>query len=89
MIEPSTSGYTIYSKSQCKACEEAKKLIPNAKVINCDQFLVDDVDEFLDFIWSRADDSFPKSFPMIFHDGKYLGGLKKLQSTVFTLESEF
>ena len=89
MIESSTSGYTIYSKSQCKACVEAKKLIPEATVINCDQFLVEDVDEFLDFIWSRADDSFPKSFPMIFHDGKYLGGLKKLQSTVFTLESDF
>ena len=89
MIEPSKSGYTIYTKSHCPSCEEAKKLIPDAMVINCDEFLADDVDLFLDFIWSRADDTFPKSFPMIFHDGKYLGGLKKLQSTVFTLESEF
>ena len=38
---------TYYSKSNCPACDEAKKLLPKSSHVNCDDYLKD-ADEFLD-----------------------------------------
>ena len=69
MFTPPTTGYTIYTKSQCPACVEVKKLLPEATIIDCDRYLVEDVDEFLDFMWSLPKASGITSFPMVFKDG--------------------
>ena len=69
------SGYTIYSKSQCNYCDKLKEKMPDAYVINCDDYL-EEVDEFLDFIGTLTDKS-PTSFPMVFHDGEFVGGYQE------------
>ena len=68
-ILPSKEGYFIYSKSNCPACVEVKKLLPTATFVNCDKYLEDDVDEFLDHVWSICGNKFPRTFPMVFHEG--------------------
>jgi len=86
---PSNTGYFIYSKSNCPQCVEAKQLLPKAKVMLCDAYL-EDPDEFLDYVWSMCGDKYPRSFPMIFLDGKYIGTLqdaKYLEN--FTLDADF
>ena len=69
------SGYTIYSKSQCNYCDKVKDKIPEAYVVDCDEYL-EDVDEFLDFMGTLTDKN-PTSFPMVFYDGEYVGGYKE------------
>jgi len=84
--KPSTTGYTIYSKSQCPACEKTRDILTDAKYINCDEYL-DDTDTFIDFMWSLTS-SFPKAFPMIFKDGQYIGSYKDILNE-FTTDAEF
>lgn len=89
---PSNKGYFIYSKSNCPACVEAKKLLPNATYVNCDTYL-EDSDQFLDFVWGMCKEKYPRSFPMIFLDGTYVGGVEEVKTLdrfdVFTLDSAF
>lgn len=76
-VKPSGKGFTVYTKSDCPACTETKKAIPEAVYVNCDAYL-EEADEFLDFVWSLPGADMVKSFPMIFKDGKYIGGYKEL-----------
>ena len=77
MYTKPTTGYTIYTKSNCPACTETKKLLPDETIIDCDGYL-EDADEFLDFIWSLPKAGGITSFPMVFKDGEYAGGYKEL-----------
>jgi glutaredoxin len=89
-IFPNKKGYFIYSKSNCPACDEVKKLLPDAVYVNCDKYLQDDVDEFLDHVWGLCGNIFPRTFPMVFSDGHYVGNLgdvKYLEN--FTLDATF
>lgn len=87
---PTKKGYFIYSKSDCSACVEAKKLLPEAVSVNCDEYLKGDVDEFLDYVWSLCGDKYPRTFPMIFNDGHYVGNLSDVQYLEnFSLDSTF
>ncbi len=87
---PTKKGYFIYSKSDCPACVEAKKLLPEAISVNCDEYLKGDVDEFLDYVWSLCGDKYPRTFPMIFNDGHYVGNLSDVQYLEnFSLDSTF
>lgn len=83
---PSTEGYTIYTKSNCRACKETKSLLPNANYIDCEGYL-EEVDEFLDFMWSLAPTA--KVFPMIFKDGKFIGGYNELVKDLAFKKSDF
>ena len=77
---PSTVNYTIYSKSGCPSCTKAKSLLKNEEVllINCDEYLIDDREEFLKFMESVIGKEY-KMFPMIFKDGKFIGGFSELK----------
>lgn len=87
---PTKKGYFIYSKSDCAACVEAKKLLPEAVSVNCDEYLKGDVDEFLDHVWSLCGDKYPRTFPIIFNDGEYVGNLSDVQYLEnFSLDSTF
>ena len=50
--KPIETGYTIYSKSGCIYCDKSKALlkIDNPIVIDCDPYLVNNKEEFLQFI---------------------------------------
>lgn len=87
---PNQIGYTIYSKSGCKNCSLAKSLLINKKInfflINCDDFLIDYKNEFLNFMEKIIKKSY-KMFPMIFYDGKFIGGYKELEDFLIILNT--
>ena len=72
---PAEKGYTIYTKSQCSFCVKSKTLLKAEAftMIDCDEYIIDDKDSFLQFIEGLIGKSY-RTFPMIFHDGKFLGG---------------
>jgi glutaredoxin len=83
--KPASRDYTIYSISNCKYCVMAKEHLGSvsgvsaSSVINCDKFVGScrERDNFYNFM--RQYTIFPYiHFPMIFKDGKFIGGLKEL-----------
>ena len=85
--KPASRDYTIYSISNCKYCVMAKEHLGSASgvgcasisVINCDKFVGScrERDNFYNFM--RQYTVIPYiHFPMIFKDGKFIGGLKEL-----------
>jgi thioredoxin reductase (NADPH)/glutaredoxin 3 len=83
--EPSSEGYTIYSKSGCTYCTKVKELLKILELpyvmINCDEYLLEDRDGFLAFIQERAGKEY-KTFPMVFADGKFLGGFAETKMSL-------
>ena len=87
---PNKTGYFIFSKSNCPACVEIKKYLPKAVYVNCDKYLEEDMDGFLDYVWAMCGDKYPRTFPMVFHDGKYIGNLGDIiYLNNFTLDADF
>lgn len=78
ITEPTEKGFTIYSKSGCINCTSVKRLIKEKNFllieINCDEYILENKEEFLTFIENIAETSY-KTFPMVFYDGKFIGGL--------------
>jgi glutaredoxin len=79
-IEPIPSDFTIYSKSGCENCRKVKKILAYKKFvyieINCDDYIIDDKDNFLLFIKEKANADC-NIFPMVFYNGAYIGGYKE------------
>ena len=75
--KPNVSGFTVYSKSGCPNCVKIKKFLDektlNFKIVDCDEYVIEDKERFLIFINTLAEKNV-KLFPMIFHDGKFIGG---------------
>ncbi len=81
-ISPSNTGFTIYSKSGCPNCTKAKQLLhgySNMEIINCDEYLLEDKEGFLNFIKEKTGGIEHRTFPMIFHDKTFIGGYKELE----------
>jgi glutaredoxin len=76
-IIPEVRGYTIYSKSGCPNCTKVKNFLKavNApvKTVDCDEYLIEFKDDFLKFVQTLVGKQI-KIFPMVFFDGKYVGG---------------
>jgi glutaredoxin len=74
--KPNLTGYTIYSKSGCPNCLKVKKYLKemNAAVyiIDCDEYLIENKEEFLKFIEEMAKKSV-RIFPIVFFEGKFIG----------------
>ena len=74
---PSEQKFTIYSKSGCINCRKVKDLLKNNsieyEIVDCDDYLLEDKENFLLFIKSYSVSSC-KSFPMVFHNSKFIGG---------------
>ena len=77
-ISPENNGFTVYSKSGCPNCMSVKNLIKSKHFlmneINCDEYLLDDKEGFLQFIEGIAQTSY-RTFPMVFYEGRFIGGL--------------
>lgn len=75
---PESVGFTVYSKSGCKNCTNVKELIKENNLlyeeINCDEYLLENKEDFLNFIEKNAGKSY-KTFPIVFYDNKFVGGL--------------
>ena len=80
--KPSEKGFTFYSKSGCINCNKIKTLLIENKldyiVISCDEYLLEDKENFLLFIKERANKEY-KTFPMVFNDGIFIGGFTETQ----------
>lgn len=82
--KPSNTDYTIYTMSKCKYCVMAKEHIKDKSVskcvnVNCDKFLKTcrERDNFFQFMKQHTIIPY-FYFPMIFKNGKFIGGLKEL-----------
>ena len=87
---PKDEGYTVYTKSGCQYCDQVKslfsKIISQVCMINCDLYLVDKRPEFLEWIGGLAEKEV-KTFPMVFHKGKFVGGFRETQEHYDTLDA--
>ena len=83
--KPLESGFTIYSKSGCPNCLKAKALLKSKnlllKVIDCDEYIIEDKDFFLLFI-SALSNTDVKMFPIIFYDGEFIGGYNETKGFI-------
>lgn len=90
-IEPSKNGFTIYSKSGCINCNKVKLLLKETKkdvnvtIIDCDDYIIEDKENFLLFMKNTANQDC-KQFPMIFYDGLFVGGYHE---TKIFIDKEF
>jgi glutaredoxin len=89
MKYPKKKGYTIYTKNNCSFCVKAKKLLDDKNIkyslIECDD-LLKDRDKFFKLISKYTNQ---KTFPIIFYDGKIIGGYTDLRKYLSTDESLF
>jgi glutaredoxin len=77
-LEPFENSFTIYTKSGCKFCTEVKKLLKSLniffQIIDCDDYIVENKQTFLDFIQNLTKSEI-KTFPIVFNEKKeYIGG---------------
>ena len=81
---PLTDGFTVYSKSGCHNCVSVKKLLKDKnflfKEIQCDEYLIEEKENFLLFIEKKIGKSY-KTFPMVFYNGNFIGGFN--DTTIF------
>lgn len=77
---PAKSQITVYSKSGCINCSKIKALLTEKKlyfnVIDCDEFILENKEEFLAFIHKLIGKEY-KMFPMVFDNNKFIGGYKE------------
>lgn len=82
-VKPAKSGYTVYSISDCKYCKMTKEYIAKSKkklkIVNCDGYVetLRKRHDFYAFIHQYTGIPYVY-FPMIFYDGKFIGGYKEL-----------
>lgn len=94
---PKANQYTIYSKSGCPNCLKAKDLLKENKlifnVINCDEYLLEDKQGFLEHIKCISNGVQCNVFPIIFYNNLLVGGYKDLQQNIkekeFSLNEDF
>ena len=85
---PQATGFTVYSKDDCKYCKMVKEILepfPNVVIIDCEPFLVSQKEEFLQFIEGLAKKPH-RTFPMVFHNGLFVGGFLETFKLCDTLE---
>jgi len=83
--EPAKSGFTVYSKSGCINCNKVKSLLKEKNlifsVIDCDEYIIENKEDFLLFIKEKANREY-KMFPMVFYDGSFIGGYSDTQEYI-------
>jgi glutaredoxin len=92
ITKPNKEGFTVYSKSGCPNCMSVKKMIKEKHFllteINCDEYIFENKDEFLKFIENIAKTSY-RTFPMIFYEGTFIGGLGRTTEQINKLLLSF
>jgi glutaredoxin len=86
--KPLENGFTIYSKSGCPNCIKAKTLLKDKKllfhIVDCDDYIIEVKTGFLKFIYELTNREI-KTFPIIFHDGIFIGGFSETEELVDNL----
>ena len=82
---PSNNNFTVYSKSGCPNCSKVKTLLKEKNfifnVIDCDEYLLEDKEKFLEFI-KKLSDNPCRIFPMVFFNGIFVGGYIETQEYI-------
>ncbi len=90
--EPYISGFTIYSKSGCHNCTKLKNILHEYSLffleIDCDKYLIEERDRFLSFIRDKTGKQIT-TFPIVFYEGKYIGGYNEAATQVEKLLVSF
>ena len=77
--------YTVYGKTGCSACVQAKQLL-ETKGLECEYALLG-LNYSLEDFYNVAPKTH-KTFPMVTKDGKYIGGLVELKEVLATKYSK-
>jgi len=87
-IAPKENIYTIYSKSGCPNCSKVKKLLEKQEkvIVDCDEYILENKAGFLDFIRKLCEREW-NTFPMVFHNNKFIGGYTETQKFNEELEA--
>ena len=82
---PSNNNFTVYSKSGCPNCSKVKTLLKEKNfifnVIDCDEYLLEDKEKFLEFI-KKLTGNPCRIFPMVFFNGIFVGGYIETQEYI-------
>jgi len=93
---PQKHGFTVYSKSNCSYCnyleilledyynENEENITNNTTKINCDKYLINEENknQFIEFIKNVGKIDDVKTFPIVFYDGKFIGGFKETEEYI-------
>jgi glutaredoxin len=83
--EPENNQITVYSKSGCPNCIKVKQLLKNKHinftVVDCDEYILENKEEFLQFIQTLAKKEF-RIFPMVFDNMLFIGGFKETEQYI-------
>ena len=75
--KPQKNKFTIYSKSGCVNCTKVKNMLKEKSfmfsVIDCDEFILENKEEFLLFI-KQIIGKEHTIFPMVFDNERFIGG---------------
>ena len=91
-IKPFPTGFTIYSKSGCPNCNKVKLLLKEKNllfsIIDCDEYILENKYFFLLFIKELINKEW-KTFPIVFDNGKFIGGFTETTNFVDKLILSF
>ena len=83
--KPKQIGFTVYSKSGCLNCIKVKTLLKEKNlvfnIVDCDEYLIEDKENFLLFIEQTANQSC-KQFPMVFYDSNFIGDFNETKEYI-------
>ena len=75
-------GYTVLTKEGCQWCTKVKELLPQAKIIACDEFLKDK-ETFFKHVDTLTGIQY-RMFPMVFFNYNFVGGYKETKHKIET-----
>ena len=88
---PDLSGVVVYRKTGCTFCGKIKTLLSDYgyeyKYINCDEYLLEQRDAFLEFIRGLAGRDY-RTFPMVFFHGAFIGGYTDTMKLMIDREND-
>jgi glutaredoxin len=88
---PEKNQFTVYSKSGCINCSKVKTLLKQKSlafnIIDCDEFILENKEEFLTFIKEIIGKEY-KMFPMVFDNNKFIGGYNETVSYFTSLQDK-
>ena len=88
---PKKGQITVYSKSGCINCTKVKTLLKDKSlafnIIDCDEFILDNKEEFLSFIQTIIGKEH-RMFPMVFDNNKFIGGYNETTKYFTSLQEK-
>lgn len=88
---PEKNQITVYSKSGCINCSKVKTLLKDKNlafnVIDCDEFILENKEEFLLFIKTLIGKEY-RMFPIVFDNKEFIGGYNETDKYIINLQQQ-